>query len=106
MSGGHLPSSRTRGVSPRKSGKVGPACRRAGGFGLALAIPVLLLFDLTANFYYDWHNHQWLVGYFGEYFRRHWAMPETLSVAGAIGMPQPVFYGFLLYPCLGLISAV
>ncbi len=72
---------------------------------LVVALPLALLADLGANFFYDWHNHQWLVGYFGEYFRQHGAMPTALNVEGAVGMPQPVFYGFLLYPALGLLSA-
>jgi hypothetical protein len=71
----------------------------------AIVAPAWLLFEPGANFYYDWHNHQWLVGYFGEYVRVHLAFPETLGAAGAVGMPQPVFYGFLLYPLLGLLAA-
>ena len=76
------------------------------GGALAVLLPAVLLLDPHANFYYDWHNHQWLTGYFGEYFRQHGRMPEAISVAGAVGMPQPVFYGFLLYPCLGALSAL
>ncbi|MDP3073404.1 MAG: hypothetical protein Q8N18_24140 [Opitutaceae bacterium] len=71
-----------------------------------VAVTLRPLFDPGVNFYYDWHIHQWLVGWFGEYFRQHGAMPEFLSVSGAVGMPQPVFYGLLLYPSLGTISAV
>ena len=29
----------------------------AGGFLLVLFLPVSLLCNLGANFYYDWHNH-------------------------------------------------
>jgi hypothetical protein len=72
--------------------------------GLAL-LPAALLFDLRANFFYDWHNHQWLVGYFGEYSRQHWTIPESITGVEAIGMPHPVFYGFVLYPALGVLSA-
>ncbi|MBM3852228.1 MAG: hypothetical protein FJ399_03640, partial [Verrucomicrobia bacterium] len=76
-----------------------------GAATAAILAPCWLLIEPGANFYYDWHNHQWLVGYFGEYVRAHLAFPETLSAAGAVGMPQPVFYGFLLYPLLGLMAA-
>ncbi len=75
--------------------------------GLAVSlVPCGLLLEPGANFYYDWHNHQWLVGYWGEHLRAHLRLPEVLNAAGAIAMPQPVFYGFLLYPCLGLLSAL
>ena len=75
--------------------------------GVAVCLlPCWLLFEPGANFYYDWHNHQWLVGYFGEHFRTHLCRPEVLNAAGAVAMPQPVFYGFLLYPGLGVLSAL
>jgi hypothetical protein len=78
--------------------------RRLGALAV-VALPLALLADLGENFYYDWHNHQWFIGYFGEYFRQHGTMPTALNIEGAVGMPQPVFYGFLLYPALGLLSA-
>lgn len=91
-----------------------PSSNRAGRWawwevlaGLAVsAVPVWLLFERGANFYYDWHNHQWLVGYFGEHLRSQGTLPEVLNTTAAVGMPQPVFYGFLLYPGLGVLSAV
>ena len=73
---------------------------------LAAWWPLVLLGDLGANFYYDWHNHQWFVGYFGEYFRQHGAMPQVLNAAQITAMPQPIFYGWLFYPTLGFVSAV
>jgi hypothetical protein len=78
---------------------------RAVGLVLASALPLVLLCDPRANFYYDWHNHQWFVGYFGEFFRQHGAMPQALNAAQITGMPQPVFYGWAFYPSLALISA-
>lgn len=78
---------------------------RAVGLVVASALPLALLCDPKANFYYDWHNHQWFVGYFGEFFRQHGAMPQTFNAAQITGMPQPVFYGWALYPSLALISA-
>lgn len=75
--------------------------------GIAVClVPCGLLFERGANFFYDWHNHQWLVGYFGEYLRLYHHSPDVLSVTEAVAMPQPIFYGFLLYPCLGVLSAL
>jgi len=79
---------------------------RSLSLALAILLPLALLCDLQADFYYDWHNHQWYVGYFGEYFRQHFRMPEVLNGAPAVGMLQPVFYGYLLYPCLGLLASI
>ena len=79
---------------------------RSLSLALAVLLPLALLCDLQADFYYDWHNHQWYVGYFGEYFRQHFRMPEVLNAAPAVGLLQPVFYGYLLYPCLGLLAAI
>jgi hypothetical protein len=75
-------------------------------FALAVLLPLALLCDLQADFYYDWHNHQWYVGYFGEYFRQHFRMPAVLNGAPAVGMLQPVFYGYVLYPCLGVLASI
>ena len=79
---------------------------RSLSFAAAVLLPLALLCDPQANFYYDWHNHQWYAGYFGEYFRQHFRMPEVLNAAPAVGMLQPVFYGYLLYPCLGLLASI
>ncbi len=68
-------------------------------------LPICLLWHGNNAFYFDWNNHLWEIGYFGEYFRRHWAFPITLNTGQAAGVPYPVFYGFLFYPAAGLISA-
>lgn len=99
---------------PPAATTIGAAARGRGwtAWGVVLAglgvcaVPCWLLLEPGANFYYDWHNHQWLVGYFGEYLRTQGGPPGALNVAGAVGMPQPVFYGFLLYPLLGVVSAL
>jgi hypothetical protein len=67
-------------------------------------LPLLLLWHGNA-FYLDWNNHLWLIGYFGEYFRQHWAFPVTINSEQIVGMPFPVFYGILFYPAAGLISS-
>lgn len=75
--------------------------------GLVVVVaPLVLLLDPRVGFYYDWANHLWFIGYFGEYFRQHLEMPQVLHTTAAAGMPHPVFYGYLLYPSLGLFSSV
>ena len=68
-------------------------------------LPVCLLWHGNNAFYYDWRNHLWLIGYFGEYFRQHWAFPITINTEQIAGLPLPVFYGYLFYPAAGLISS-
>lgn len=70
----------------------------------AILFPALLLYPRGDGFYLDWHNHVWMVGYFGEYFRQHHAMPEALTTPEVAGLAQPIFYGYLFYPILGLFS--
>jgi hypothetical protein len=77
--------------------------RKAAAVGVIL-FPALLLFDPQASFTYDWHNHQWLIGYFGEFIHQHHAAPEVLNSATAVGMVQPVFYGFTFFPLIGILA--
>jgi hypothetical protein len=72
---------------------------------IALA-PLVVLLLPGHEFGIDWASHAWLTSYFGEFFRHHFSFPEVLNTNQLSGMPQPVFYGFLLYPILGVISAV
>ena len=81
-----------------------PALRPLALAVVALA-PLVLLFDLRAWFYADWDINLWLVGYYGEYFKGHGHMPGAVNIASAVGISAPVFYGYLLYPALGLVSA-
>jgi len=78
---------------------------RGVAYALPVAAPLLLLLDPQAMFAGDWKNHLWMIGYYGEYFRQHGDMPTALNIEGAVGVAQPVFYGYLLYPLLGLLSA-
>ncbi len=72
---------------------------------IALA-PLVLLFLPGQEFGVDWGPHVWVTAYFGEFFRNHFSFPEVLNTNQLSGMPHPVFYGILLYPILGVISAV
>ena len=78
---------------------------RGLAYALPVAAPLLLLLDPQVMFAGDWKNHLWMIGYYGEYFRQHGEMPTALNIVGAVGVAQPVFYGYLLYPLLGLFSA-
>ena len=68
-------------------------------------LPICLLWHGNNAFYLDWNNHLWIIGYFGEYFRRHCTFPITLNTEQVAGIPYPLFYGYLFYPAAGLISA-
>lgn len=67
--------------------------------------PTVLLWNVDARFYYDWQNHEWFIGYFGEYWRQHHAFPAVIHAAQVVGLPQPIFYGYALFPTVGLVSA-
>lgn len=77
---------------------------------LTMAGPILLvvfpLFDITANYYDDWHNHVWTIGYVGEFFRSNLAFPLTLNLSEYALSAQPIFYGAFFYPLMGIISSV
>lgn|GEM_PF-4704513 len=77
---------------------------------LSLGIPILLvvfpLLDLTATYYVDWHNHVWTIGYTGEFFRSNHAFPLTVNLSEYALSPQPIFYGALFYPLIGMMSSV
>ena len=67
--------------------------------------PMLPLLDLRSSFYFDWYNSLWITGYFGEYAKGHLLVPACINSFSAVGNPLPVFYGYLLYPLLGALSA-
>jgi hypothetical protein len=71
----------------------------------AILLPALLLFPVNRFFGVDWENAVWMAGYFGEHFRQYGSMPEVLNTPECPGLAFPVFYGFMLYPLLGLLSA-
>jgi hypothetical protein len=71
-------------------------------FGLcAVLFPSALLFPNGMGFATDWHNHVWMVGYFGEYFRQHGTFPIIVDPLEYGGLAFPLFYGYLFYPLLG-----
>jgi len=81
-------------------------------YGIALLIILFPLFPLlpglirTDGFYIDWWNHLWMTNYFGLYFEHNFDFPFVINTNnfGGIGNPSPLFYGYLFYPVLGLLS--
>src|SRR5579864_528830 len=71
--------------------------------------PLLWLAPIHRHFHHalsDWDNNLWMIGYFGEYFRRHGSFPMTFNTDPWVGMPNPMFYGSLFFPLAGLLSAL
>jgi hypothetical protein len=62
---------------------------------LAVVLPCRFLWPLRANFDIDWYNNKWAIGYAGEYFRHHWAMPAVFNTSQWGGIPAPIFYAKL-----------
>ena len=69
-------------------------------------LPSLMLLLPYAHYSMDWINHEWMINYFAEYFRQHLSFPYSLNTTRIAGLAYPVFYGFLFYPLMGLLSLV
>jgi len=76
-----------------------------GALTLGVTLPCLALLPLDAVFNNDWLNHCWAIGYFGAYLKAHHGISLTVNTVEQVGMPFPVFYGYLFYPVLGFLSA-
>ncbi len=75
-------------------------------YGVTVLAPLILLLDPRVGFLRDWPVHVWIIDYYAEYFRQHGDLPTVINLTRAVGMPQPVFYGYLLYPMLGVLAAI
>jgi hypothetical protein len=73
---------------------------------LVALVTLLPLVPVRANFYGDWHNHQWSIAYYGAYLRAHWWVPTHYDTGLVAGMAAPVFYGSAAYSLLGLAATV
>jgi hypothetical protein len=73
---------------------------------IAVLYPLLLVLKGDAYFNIDWYHNMWLIGYFGEYFYRHYSFPLGINASGITNIITPFFYGYLFYPSLGIISSV
>jgi hypothetical protein len=71
-----------------------------------VVVPLALLADPHSSFYVDWYNNLWLVAINGQFLRWHHGFPIVLNTDDLVGVPVPMFYGYLLYPVLGAISSV
>jgi hypothetical protein len=71
---------------------------------VAIALPCRYLVPPGSDFYVDWSNHQWAIGYTGEFFRRHLVMPPVVHTPELAGLAVPVFYGSLFYPAMGFLA--
>ena len=72
---------------------------------LMTLLPLLWLINPNLEFKApDWQNHRWLIGYQAEHWRGHGTPAEALNTEFLVGMPYPVFYGFLFYPAAGLLA--
>ena len=74
---------------------------------LSVLLPLSLLFNSKAIFYppADWNNNLYIIGYLGASFRDHFSFPAVINASNAVGAAIPMFYGYLMYPFLGMISA-
>jgi hypothetical protein len=79
---------------------------RMGLYACSVLLPLVLLFNLTSSFYFDWQSNLWLVGYQGEYLLHRGALPDVINTLPSVGSPLPLFYGFLFYPVVGAVSTV
>ncbi len=62
------------------------------------------MLDLNSVFAVDWPNQVWLMNYFSSYFADHHQFPSVINTFQLIGMPYPVFYGYLFFPLMGGLS--
>ena len=81
------------------------AARDAAWVVVISVLPLVLLGEPRQQYGTDWITNLWLTAYYGEFFQHHHAFPEVIHTIQLAGIPYPVFYGFLLYPLLGLISS-
>ena len=56
-------------------------------------------------FYLDWINHAWMIDYVRQDLKRH-IFTMFFDANDASGNPSPLFYGYLFYPLMSLISAL
>jgi hypothetical protein len=70
---------------------------------VAILFPAAMLFyPIGRGFYSDWVHSGWMMGYCGEFFRTHAVMPSAFNTDQIVGVPFPIFYGYLFYPLMGL----
>lgn len=71
---------------------------------VAVVLPCLPLFDLNSIFAVDWPNQVWLANYVASFLAERHYFPGAIHTYTLIGMPYPVFYGYLFFPLVGVLS--
>ncbi len=71
---------------------------------IAVALPCLPLLDLHSIFAVDWPNQVWLINYVASFLTERHYFPGAVHTYSLIGMPYPVFYGYLFFPLMGVLS--
>lgn len=69
-----------------------------------IALPCLPLLDLNSIFAVDWPNQVWLANYVASFLVERHYFPSAIHTYTLIGMPYPVFYGYLFFPMMGILS--
>jgi hypothetical protein len=67
----------------------------------AVLFPCALLLQLSHELGVDWLNNVWMVSHTAAHLRQHGSFPPCFNTEELGGLPQPVFYGYLVYPLLG-----
>ncbi|MBS1954408.1 MAG: hypothetical protein JST89_09480 [Cyanobacteria bacterium SZAS-4] len=52
----------------------------------------------------DWPNQVWLANYVASFLVERHYFPGVIHTYNLIGMPYPVFYGYLFFPLMGVLS--
>jgi hypothetical protein len=74
---------------------------------LCVLCAILAAIPLFAkSFTIDWVNHTWMINYQARYLINHFSFPPTLNTTQIIGLPYPIFYGYLFFPVMALCSTI
>jgi len=71
---------------------------------VVIALPCIPLLDLNSVFAVDWPNQVWLINYVASFLAERHYFPDVIHTYTLIGMPYPVFYGYLFFPLMGTLS--
>lgn len=71
---------------------------------LVVLAPCLPLLELNQTFAIDWPNQIWMINYVSSYLAANHSFPSVINTIQLIGMPFPVFYGYLFFPLFGMLS--
>src|SRR5262249_52289363 len=82
------------------------ALARVGLWTLAILFPCAVLGSPNLHFCVDWVNNLWFVSHYANVLQHTGGSPTSFLTAELGGVPYPVFYGYLLYPLLGVLGTV